>query len=124
MKVTYLIVSFIAINGLLIGCSDQRSVEFVGEGNNWDVKYTAHIQEENQEDIDYIIRCIGSNAPPDTINYKIDSLEVTGAALNENAYVEHTNNSCSGCTITNKNDELEVTIKWEEESESFYLTSN
>ncbi|WP_054637457.1 hypothetical protein [Thalassobacillus sp. C254] len=124
MKVTFFIVSFITINSLIIGCSDQRSVEFVGKGNNWDVKYTAHIQGENQEDIDYIIRYIGSNSPPDTINYKIDSLEVTGAALNENAYVEHTNNSCSGCTITNENDELEVTIKWEEESESFYLTSN
>ncbi|WP_100399182.1 hypothetical protein [Bacillus sp. FJAT-44742] len=124
MKVTYLIVSFIIINGLLIGCSDQRSVEFVGEGNNLEGKYTAHIQGENQEDIDYIIRYIGSNSPPDTINYKIDSLEVTGATLNENAYVEHTNNRCSGCAITNENNELEVTIKWEEESESFYLTSN
>ncbi|SDI03072.1 hypothetical protein [Alteribacillus bidgolensis] len=85
------------------------------------MKYTAHIQKADREDIEYIIRYIGEEPAPKVVNYEMDDITVHGAPLNDEEFLEHSGSGCSGCAVTNEDDEIEASIHWNGETESFKL---
>jgi len=98
---------------ILVGCSLKTTTVFSGEGDNWIVKYTA-----NEDNADYEIEYTGEEPIPENINYSIANFSVTGRELSEYGYVE---NEHMGNSIDENNEEINVTIEWNAESESFSL---
>lgn len=96
------------------GCSLQTTTHFSGKGDNWIVKYTA-----NGETADYEIQYTGEEPIPENINYIIDTFSVTGRELSENGYVQ---NEHRGNDVDENDEEINVTIEWNGESEIFNLT--
>ncbi|WP_245922671.1 hypothetical protein [Alkalicoccus saliphilus] len=100
----------------LSACSMQSTTHFSGEGDFWEVTYTA-----NEKTADYTIQYTGEEPVPETIDYYIDSSAVTGRTLSENGYAELTNR---GNNVEQHDEEIDVTIEWEDDSESFLLTQD
>ncbi|RKL64855.1 hypothetical protein CR203_23995 [Salipaludibacillus neizhouensis] len=109
----YIIVSMAIL--VIAGCSlqTQTTTHFSGEGDNWEVKYTAY-----EETADYTIRYTGEDSIPENINYSIANISVTGRELSEYGYVESEN---SGSNIYENNEEINVIIEWHGKSESLNL---
>lgn len=109
----FLTMMFITAILVIVGCSIQTSTHFSGEGDNWVVQFTSH-----GENATYDIQYRGEEPIPENINYSIASFSVTGRELSEDGYVE---NEDWGTSVDENNEEIDVTIEWNDESESFSL---
>ena len=68
---------------------------------------------------------IGEEPAPKTIDYQIGDDLVIGQSLNdEKDSVKKDGESCSGCAVTQEDDEIEMTIMWNGNTETLTLTSD
>ncbi|MGY0694682.1 hypothetical protein ACW2QC_18190 [Virgibacillus sp. FSP13] len=115
---------FVIIALHLVACS-QKTLTFTGESDNWSVRYTAHIHDSDSESIEYAIRYTGEKPAPETIDYELGSLSVHGGIINkDSSAVTSKGSSCSGCAVTQEDEEIEAVIKWKGHTESFTLTAD
>jgi hypothetical protein len=123
LKKRLLLILFVSF--ILVACSEEKTLEFTGEGENWSVTYIAHIHDSDSESIDYTIRYVGDEPGTKTINFNLGNSSETGRTLDtETSSLTGNGNRCSGCSVTQENDEIKATITWNGKSETFTLTSD
>ncbi|MCM3128072.1 hypothetical protein ACFQ3J_15700 [Paenibacillus provencensis] len=119
----YMTIAAVILMLLLMGCTQSEEISFVGESDHWTGKYTAIIG-ESSEDGDFIFEYkLGG---PQEVHFS--NLEVY-ADDKKNIFKDEEYNSrrvtmsrsCSGCSVTRKEAELLVKIKWDGQEESFVL---
>jgi major membrane immunogen (membrane-anchored lipoprotein) len=106
---------------LLMGCSN-KTIIFSGESDNWKGNYTANI-DGTREDGEFVFGY--KNA---TNNTEFKNLEVI---INDGETIRKEGNhrgatvriptSCSGCLVTDKNEPIKVTVKWNTQKEETFL---
>lgn len=111
--------------GLLIlgGCSEGDRYNFKGSGDNWDVFYTVDVTSQDSKEATGKIVYTGEEPPPETIIYSIES---TAGASSGNVLVDEGEvlvgkSACEGCAVIQRDEELDVEIKWDGQVEEFVL---
>ncbi|WP_277674498.1 hypothetical protein [Piscibacillus halophilus] len=113
---------------LLPSCiADTDQLTFQNETDHWQVEYHVDIKGEDSESTRLFLKYVGEGEAPENINYRIDS--VTGSnggnnTLLKNGLLDISLGSCSGCSITREDEEIEITIEWNNDSETFMLNNN
>ncbi|MYL49954.1 hypothetical protein GLV98_10680 [Halobacillus litoralis] len=109
---------------VLTGCLGQKTLHFQEESENWEVEYIADVKSEDSESTSLHITYVGEGEAPENINYTLDS--PTGGregdyVLLNDGMVQQMGNFCSGCAVTRKDHEIQVTIEWGEKEETLDL---
>lgn len=108
----------------MTACFGQETFHFDGESDNWKVEYIIDVLEsKNSEEGTIKIKYIGESEAPNHIDYYIKdgSSEMSGDLSMQDGTFETQGSNCSGCAVTKEDDEFEVTIEWNGESEHFTL---
>lgn len=110
---------------LLTACTNQKTFHFHGESENWDVRYVVDIVGENSESSSIVIRYFGEASVPEKIYYYIDhgSGASSGNVSLDEGVLRTSGGSCSGCAVTKENEEIDVIIEWNGETENFTLNN-
>lgn len=114
---------------LMSGCSDGDSYSFSGSGENWDVVYEVVVTNETEQQTAGTIKYIGDDKAPETIDYIIEHNSLGQGSSDEESSlksgaVKFKNITCGNCEIIQKDDEIEVEIMWEEQTEKLILTTD
>lgn len=114
---------------LMSGCSDGDSYSFLGSGDNWEVLYEVVVTNETEQQTAGTIKYIGDDKAPETIDYIIEYNSLgQGSSDKESPLkfgaVKFKNVTCGNCEIIQKDDEVEVEIMWEEQTEKIILTTD
>lgn len=111
---------------VMAGCFGQKTLDFHGKSEKWEVKYQADIRGEDSESTSFKIRYIGEGEPPEKIAYKIDSVSggAAGNAHLKSGVLDSAGSSCSGCAITREDHKISVTIEWDGETERMVLEND
>ena len=109
------------------GCSDGDSFSFSGSGENWDVVYEVVVTNETEQQTAGTIKYIGDGKALETIDYIIEHNSLGQGSSDEESplksgVVKFNNITCGNCEIIQKDDEIEVEIMWEEQTEKIILT--
>ncbi|ULT59484.1 hypothetical protein L1999_13575 [Neobacillus drentensis] len=117
---------FLFFTFLLTACSDSKLMNFVGESKNWQVKYTVNVFAEKSESSKVTIRYIGEKPVPKKIKYTVETAtgNTGGETPLKNGVLVTGEDSCSGCSVTQKNEKITATITWNDESETIILKNN
>ena len=107
---------------------DGDSYSFSGSGDNWDVIFKVEVSNEVEQRASGKIKYIGDNKAPETIDYKIEynnkSQGNSGVESSlENGVVKFKSGICGNCEMIQKDEEIEVEIMWEGQSEKLILTT-
>lgn len=121
------VLSFLVLTLVFLsGCSDEY-IQFHGEGENWEGKYKAVIN-GSSENGEYTFGY--KRADKDMIfkNLRIVAESYAGKTdLNEDEHNGATvkmSTACSGCSITDLDKPIQVTIRWDDgQEETFSMTS-
>jgi len=97
------------------GCDGETFI-FSGESNNWSVHYEVE-KGDSCQPTSGTIKFIGNEPIPKKIEYSYD--KASGVALLDEQGVFVLPN---GCTHETENSEIEITIKWDNQSETIPLT--
>jgi major membrane immunogen (membrane-anchored lipoprotein) len=106
----------------LVGCS-SKTIIFSGESGHWKGNYTANI-DGTREDGEFIIGY--KNATNNTVFKNLVVIINDGETIRKEEHHSGATvripSSCSGCLVTDKNEPIKVTIKWNNKNEeTFYL---
>ncbi|WLR47380.1 hypothetical protein LC065_17980 [Halobacillus litoralis] len=118
------VILFLSFAFLLTGCLGKKTLHFQEETENWEVEYIADIQSEDSESTGVHITYIGEGEAPEHIDYTLDSPTGGGGGdyvLLTDGMVQQMGNFCSGCAVTRKDHEIQVTIEWGEKEETLDL---
>ena len=112
---------------LIVGCNDKH-LSFSGESENWKGEYSANVSDnETREDGKYIF---GYKKATNDTSFKnleiiINDGETEWSESDYKAATISITSSCSGCSTRQKDDSIDVTIKWDDgKVESFKLESS
>ena len=106
------------------GCTDADRLNFAGESENWNVFYTVDVMDPTSEQTTGSIKYVGENDAPEDINYRINSISCgrEGTMRNlEEGIASLGSGFCEGCTVVQKDSEIQVTITWNGKSEELIL---
>ncbi|WP_017380546.1 hypothetical protein [Paenisporosarcina sp. TG-14] len=122
MKKSFFLLLFSLI--LLSGCAEDNRFDFAGKNENWNVFYIVNVSNGDTQDANGTIKYVGEGQAPEKINYTIKTLsgssEGTGILLEEGV-ANAGRSSCEGCAIIQKDEEIEVEITWNGQSEKLVL---
>lgn len=108
---------------VLTGCTRTEEITFVGESDHWTGKYKAIIG-ESQEDGDFIFEYKLEKSQEVHFNKLEIYADDKSHIFKSNEYNSRRvtmSSSCSGCSVTRKEAELQVKIKWDGHEESFVM---
>lgn len=108
------------------GCSGER-LEFSGSSENWKVFYVAEVSNGDRQETTGTIEYIGDEPPPETFDYEmVNVLTVLGGTGKHLKDGKATigNDRCNDCRTLQKDDELEVAIKWDGQTENLTLNNS
>lgn len=117
------IVIFLLLINILGGCS-SKYMEFSGESESWEGKYSANLH-DNDEDGSYTF--FYKNGDGNTILKNIEIKVGTGIKESKLFSEEHQGanftmkSSCQNCSVTQENEKIEVTIKWDNQHEETFV---
>lgn len=109
---------------LLAACSELKMMIFEGESENWLVTYEVQLHDENSESTNLAIKFIGEDPSPQKIKYVVDSVSGKSEgedSLNSSGVLKIGGHTCSGCSVTRENDNINATIIWNGKSENINL---
>ncbi|MEZ0482116.1 hypothetical protein [Planococcus sp. SSTMD024] len=117
--------SLLAILLILSGCAEGDRYIYNGSGDNWDVFYTVDVTSKDSKEATGKIVYTGEEPAPETIIYSIES---TAGASSGNVTVDDGEvlvgkSACEGCAVIQRDEELDVEIKWDGQVEEFVLTN-
>lgn len=111
---------------VLSGCSGER-LEFSGSSENWKMFYVAEVSNGDRQETTGTIEYIGDKPTPETFDYEMVNvltvLEETGKPLKDGKATIG-NDRCNNCRTLQKDDELEVEIKWDGQTENLRLNNS
>ena len=113
---------------LMSGCVDGDRYSFSGSGDNWDILYEVKVSNEVEQKAAGKIKYIGDNKAPETIDYKIEYNNKSQGNSGEKSplkygVVKFKSTICGNCEIIQKDEEIEVEIMWEGQTEKLILTT-
>lgn len=122
-RLTLLVILLLTLSSC--GNSSDR-FNFSGSSENWEVFYVVNVFGKDNEEKNGTIKFIGEEDPPETIDYKIETIsggsEGTGVTLNDG--VGNIGNAfCEGCAVIQRDEEIEVEIVWNGQTENLVLTT-
>ena len=102
---------------------------FSGSGDNWDILYEAVVTNEVEQQTAGKIKYIGDNKAPETIDYTIKYNNLGQGSSGEErplkfGALKFKDVTCGNCEIIQKDDEIEVEIMWEGQTEKLILTTD
>ena len=111
------------------GCVDGDRYSFSGSGDNWDILYEVEVSSEVEQQAVGKIKYIGDNKAPETIDYKIEynnKSQGNSGVKSPLKYgvVKFKSVICGNCEIIQKDEEIEVEILWEGQTEKLILTTD
>ena len=114
---------------LMSGCADGNSYSFLGSGDNWDILYEGVVTNEVEQQTAGKIKYIGDNKAPETIDYTIKYNNLGQGSIGEERPLKFgafkfKDVTCGNCEIIQKDDEIEVEIMWEGQTEKLILTTD
>lgn len=120
-------VSLIILLFILSGCGNGSDrYNFSGSSENWDVFYVVNVSNGDREEKKGTMKFTGEGEVPETIDYKIETnsggTEATGITLNDEV-ADLGNSFCDGCAVTQGDEEIEVEITWNGQTENLILTN-
>jgi hypothetical protein len=126
LKQIFLLVTLVF---LMSGCVDGERYSFSGSGDNWDALYEVVVSNEVEQQASGKINYIGDNKAPETIDYKIDyNNKSQGNSVEESPLkygaVKFKSVTCGNCEMIQKDEEIEVEIMWEGQTEKLILTTD
>ncbi|MFD1032852.1 hypothetical protein [Metaplanococcus flavidus] len=111
---------------ILSGCVDGDRYNFSGSSENWDVVYVVDVRNWDEQNDTGTIKYIGEKQAPETLDYKIEftagSDSGTGKTL-DNGVTQTGGGGCQGCAVIQKDEEIEVEITWNGQTENLILTT-
>ena len=122
MKKLALLLALLLVLG---GCVEGDRYQFQGSGDNWDVKYIVDVSQQDSEEATGTIRYTGEGEAPETIIYSIasNSSEVSGNVVTDEGTANIGRSICDGCAVVQKDDDIQVEIKWDGQVETFELST-
>lgn len=112
---------------VLTACFGQERLHFEGGSDSWEVNYNLEVSvKDNSEQGTIKINYAGEDEAPNQIDYEIKGGSggmSGGDASLEDGFLETPGSNCSGCAVTQKDDEFDVTIDWEGKTDHFTLKS-
>ncbi|MFB6646850.1 MULTISPECIES: hypothetical protein [Bacillus cereus group] len=117
---------FVLIILILGACSNDKWFTLKGESENWMGTYQGYTYDENNEASELTLIYKGDPSEiKGNVKYKYEadsSGEGDGnVSLDQNSI--KTKIICEGCTITNKDDVIKITMSWNDKTETFKLQS-
>ncbi len=108
---------------------DGDRYSFSGSGDNWDIIYEVEVTDEVKQQTAGKIKYIGDNKAPESIDYKIVYNDKGQGSSGEESplkygAVKFKNVTCGNCDIIQKDDEIEVEIMCEGQTEKLILTTD
>ncbi|MBT2697168.1 hypothetical protein J7E79_07050 [Bacillus sp. ISL-40] len=117
---------FLFSSVLLTACSESKLMNFIGESENWQVNYEVNLLDKDSESTNLTIKYIGGKPIPKRIKYVVES--VSGKSEGEdslnNGVLKIGGHSCSGCAVTQENEEMKATITWNDKSDTLILKNH
>ncbi|QOR64921.1 hypothetical protein IM538_13815 [Cytobacillus suaedae] len=107
---------------VLVGCGNKY-FHFSGESDSWKGEYSANI-DGTREDGEFVFGFKNANKDSTFKNLVIviNEGETEQRSDNHKGATVKISSSCSGCTVTSENEQIKVTIKWDDENEeTFFL---
>jgi hypothetical protein len=104
----------------LFGCSN-KSLLFKGESEHWKGEYSADITNDTREDGQFIFKLKKGNKVKKNLEININNGQTVRTEELNNETTITIPNACSGCSVTSKSSPIEVTIKWNNQEETFKL---
>ncbi|MFC5602445.1 hypothetical protein [Sporosarcina koreensis] len=108
-----------------MGCSsDNKYLDFAGESENWQGVYTTTINtEKSSENGKYLLSFKETSEEVEFKNFEIiiDNGEVEQKEVIHKGSTVEIPVSCSGCAVTDENEDIRVTIKWDDVYEETIL---
>lgn len=119
--------SLIILLFILSGCgNDSDRYDFSGSSENWDVFYVVNVSNGEAEEKTGTIKFTGDGEAPEIIDYKIETTsggsEATGIILDDKV-ADLGNSMCEGCAVVQGNEEIEVEVTWNGQTENLTLTN-
>ncbi|WP_230321469.1 hypothetical protein [Planococcus salinarum] len=116
---------FIILLLVLGGCSNSGIYEFSGTTDNWDVFYMVDVTNDDEQKATGTLKYIGDGPMPETVDYKIGTtltkMGQTGTPLTDGK--GNIGSGCEGCGTFQEDDELEMEIMWDGQTEKLILTT-
>lgn len=107
---------------MIVGCSDKY-LSFSGESDNWKGEYSANISDNGtRENGKYVFGY--KNATSDTSFRNLEIVINDGEAVRKEDFLKGAtiviSSSCSGCAVTQEDNPIKVSIKWDDEKEETF----
>lgn len=111
---------------ILSGCGNGDRYNFSGSSENWDVFYVVDVSGGNSQEEKGTVKFTGGEGAPETIDIKLETKAggagSTGLKLDDGAG-NFGQGACSGCAVVQEDEEIEVEITWNGQTESLVLTN-
>ena len=120
MKKPFLFV-FLLVS-ILVGCGSEYVI-LSGESDDWKGEYSANI-DGNSKNGNYLFSFKNGNNDTEFKNLEIiiNDGETSQKENNHKGATVRISTSCSGCSVTKKDEPIKVLIKWDDKNEvTFYL---
>lgn len=118
-------ISLIILLFILSGCGNGSDrYNFSGSSDNWDVFYVVNVSNGDREERNGTVKFTGEGEVPETIDYKIETnssgTEAIGISLTDGV-ADFGNNFCDGCAVVQEDEEIEVEVTWNGQTEKLTL---
>lgn len=121
------IIVLIIVLFVLSGCVDGDRYNFAGSSENWDVFYVVDVSDQTEQKQTGTINYRGEEPAPETMDYRIKYSGGSSSGIDV-PLVNGTANTgrgvCQGCAVIQKDEEIEVEITWNGQTETLFLTTN
>ena len=115
---------------ILSGCTnaDGNDYNFSGNSENWEVIYTIEVSNDNEQVYRGEAHFIGEGEAPESIDYELvmnsSSSGGTNARLIDGVAKVATGSCGGGCESIEGDEEIEVEITWDGQTENLILTTD
>jgi len=111
----------------LTACIGQERLHFEGSSGSWEVNYDLLVSEKDSSEQGTVkIKYVGEDETPEQIDYEIKGGSGKSSGNNtalDDGFLEASGSNCSGCAVTQEDDEFDVTIDWAGKTDNFTLKS-
>ncbi|GAB6256793.1 hypothetical protein [Peribacillus sp. N1] len=121
MKKTLIIIIFLL--SVLVGCSNgDKYMNLSGESDHWKGEYVATATEDSENGTyTFKYKDVASDVFFKTMEISINDGETKQNETNHEGPTIEISTACSGCSVTNESIPINVTIKWDGNTEVFTL---
>ncbi|MDJ0333534.1 hypothetical protein [Planococcus sp. S3-L1] len=118
-------ISLIILLFILSGCGNGSDrYNFSGSSDNWDVFYVVDVSNPTEQQQTGTINFRGEESGPETMDYSIKYSGGSSSGIDVplvNGTANTGRGACQGCAVIQKDEEIEVEITWNGQTEKLIL---